>query len=128
MENKFLTTEKAPAAVGPYSQAIEIGELIYTSGQLPIDMSNGELSTGDIEKETTLCIKNVEAVLNAAGSTLEDVVKVTVFVTDINDFGKINAVYAEHFTDHKPARSLVEVSNLPKGANIEIEVVARKNK
>lgn len=123
---KILSTEKAPSAVGPYSQGIEVGNLVFTSGQLPIDMSNGQLSTGDIERETRLCIENANEVLKSAGTSIEKAIKVTVFVTDINDFGKINDIYAEYFSDHKPARSLVEVSKLPKGANIEIEMIAEK--
>lgn len=124
MTLRFLSTDKAPAAVGPYSQGVKAENIIYTSGQLPIDPATGELSKGDIQKETRLCLENVKAVLEAAHATKEDLVKVTVFVTDINDFSKINEVYAEFFGDHKPARSLVQVAALPKGANIEIEGIA----
>ena len=124
MTLRFLSTDKAPAAVGPYSQGVKAENIIYTSGQLPIDPETGELSKGDIQKETRLCLDNVKAVLEAAHATIEDLVKVTVFVTDINDFSKINEVYAEFFGDHKPARSLVQVAALPKGADIEIEGIA----
>lgn len=124
MTLRFLSTDKAPAAVGPYSQGVKAENIIYTSGQLPIDPTTGELSKGDIQKETRLCLENVKAILEAAHATKEDLVKVTVFVTDINDFSKINEVYAEFFGDHKPARSLVQVAALPKGANIEIEGIA----
>ena len=126
MTIKFLATEKAASAVGPYSQGIEANNMIFTSGQLPVDMETGEISIGNIERETRLCLEGVRAVLAAGGATLENIVKVTVFVTDIGDFSAINEVYAEFFTDHKPARSLVEVSKLPKGVNIEIEAIAVK--
>lgn len=124
MENKFLATEKAPAAVGPYSQGVKAGKLIFTSGQLPMDPVSGELVLGDIKKATKLCLENVKAVLEAGGATIEDVVKVLVFVKDMNDFGVINGVYAEFFGEHKPARALVEVARLPKDADIEIEAIA----
>lgn len=124
MTSRFLSTEKAPAAVGPYSQGVKAENIIFTSGQLPIDPATGELSKGDIQKETRLCLENVKAVLEAGHASIEHLVKVTVFVTDINDFSKINEVYAEFFGDHKPARSLMQVGALPKGANIEIEGVA----
>lgn len=124
MTIRFLSTDKAPAAVGPYSQGVKAENIIYTSGQLPIDPSTGELSKGDIQKETRLCLENIKAVLETAHATVEDLVKITVFVTDINDFSKINEVYQEFFGEHKPARSLVQVSALPKGANIEIEGIA----
>lgn len=124
MALRFLSTDKAPAAVGPYSQGVKAENIIYTSGQLPIDPVTGELSKGDIQKETRLCLENVKAVLEAAHATIEDLVKVTVFVTDMNDFSKINEIYAEFFGDHKPARSLVQVAALPKGSDIEIEGIA----
>lgn len=126
MSLKILATDKAASAVGPYSQAVEGNNMIFTSGQLPIDMETGEVCTGDIQRETKLCLDSVKAILAAGGATLENVIKATVFVTDIGDFSAINEVYAEYFTTHKPARSLVEVSKLPKGANIEIEVIAVK--
>lgn len=124
MTSRFLSTEKAPAAVGSYSQGVKAENIIFTSGQLPIDPATGELSKGDIQKETRLCLENVKAVLEAAHGSIEHLVKVTVFVTDINDFSKINEVYAEFFGDHKPARSLIQVAALPKGADIEIEGIA----
>lgn len=119
-----ISTNKAPAAVGPYSQGIKVGNMIYTSGQLAINAETGELLKGDIKKETSLCLENVKAVLEAGGASLNNIVKITVFVTDIKNFPLINEVYAEYFSDHKPARSLVEVSNLPKGGDIEIEAIA----
>ncbi len=124
MAIRFLSTENAPSAVGPYSQGVKAENIIYSSGQLPIDSKTGELSKGDIQKETRLCLENVKAVLEAGHAKIEDIVKVTVFVTDMNDFSKINETYAEFFGDHKPARSLVQVAALPKGADIEIEAIA----
>jgi len=119
-----LSTEKAPAAVGPYSQGMKAENIIFTSGQLAIDSKTGEICTGDIQKETRMCLESVKAILETANATLNNVVKVTVFVTDMGNFSLINEVYAEYFTDHKPARSLVEVSKLPKGGDIEIEAIA----
>ena len=124
MTLRFLSTEKAPSAVGPYSQGVKSENIIYSSGQLPIDPETGELSKGDIQKETRLCLENVKSDLEAGHANIENIVKVTVFVTDMNDFSKINEVYAEFFGDHKPARSLVQVAALPKGADIEIEAIA----
>jgi 2-iminobutanoate/2-iminopropanoate deaminase len=124
MNIKTLATEKAPAAVGPYSQGIKAGDFVYTSGQLPIDPQTGQLVQDDIQQATRVALGNVKAVLEQGGASLETVVKVTVFVKDMNNFGAINEVYAEFFTDHKPARSLVEVARLPKDGVIEIEAVA----
>jgi len=124
MELKALYTDKAPAAVGPYSQAIQTGNLLFISGQLPINPSNGELVQSSIEEETKMCLENAKAILEEAGTSLEKVVKVTVFIKDMNQFGRINEVYGEYFTNHKPARACVEVARLPKDANVEIEMVA----
>lgn len=124
MALRFLVTDNAPSAVGPYSQGVKAENIIYTSGQLPMDPKTGELLKGDIQKETRLALENVKAVLESAHATIEDIVKVMVFVTNIDDFSSINEVYADFFGDHKPARSLVEVSRLPKGADIEIEAIA----
>lgn len=124
MSLKLVATEKAPAAVGPYSQGVQVGNFLFTSGQLPIAPETGELIVGDIQRATRQSLDNVKAILEEAGTTLEKVVKVTVYVTNIKDFGAINEIYAEYFSNHKPARSLVEVSNLPKGGEIEIEAVA----
>lgn len=124
MSIEFIATDKAPAAVGPYSQGIKVGNVIYTSGQLHIDPKTGKLTEGDIQEQTRLCLENIKAVLNEAGASMENVVKVTVFVQDIEKFSLVNEVYAEYFSDHKPARSLVEVSKLPLGGQIEIEAVA----
>ncbi|MET3616647.1 2-iminobutanoate/2-iminopropanoate deaminase [Peptoniphilus olsenii] len=122
----LLHTDKAPAAVGPYSQAIEVNGLIFTSGQIPLVPETGELVTESIEKATERSLENVKAILENAGSSLEKAVKVNIFLADINDFGKVNEIYGKYFSDHKPARSCVEVANLPKGALIEIEAIAEK--
>lgn len=117
-----ISTTKAPAAIGPYSQAIKVGNLLFTSGQIPLT-AEGELVTGDIAAQTHQVFANLKEVLAAAGTTLNDVVKATVFVKDIEDFGTINEVYAQYFVDHRPARSLVEVARLPKDVGIEIELI-----
>lgn len=124
MNIKAIATEKAPGAVGPYSQGIKAGELVYTSGQLPIDPSTGQLVQDDIQKATRIALDNVKAILEEGGASLETVIKVTIFVKDMENFGSINEVYSEYFTDHKPARSLVEVARLPKDGTIEIEAIA----
>lgn len=122
---KIVQTENAPKAIGPYSQAIEAGNFIYTSGQIPIDPLTGKLKEGGIEAQTEQIIKNLSAILTAAGSSLDKVIKTTCFLKDINDFAKFNEVYAKFFTG-KPARSCVEVSALPKGALVEMDVIAIK--
>ena len=126
MKLNTISTEKAPAAIGPYSQGVSTGNLIFTSGQLPIVPETGELITGDIQKATRQSLDNVKAILEDEGATLQDVIKVTVFVADMSKFSLINEVYAEYFSNHKPARSLVEVSKLPKNGDIEIEAIAIK--
>lgn len=126
MEKKSVFTEKAPKAIGPYSQAISVGDMVFTSGQLGIDPKTGEFVEGSIQEETRQALLNLEAVLEAAGVTLKDVVKTTVFIKDMNQFGLINEVYSQFFSEHKPARSCVEVARLPKDGNVEIEAVAIK--
>lgn len=121
---KVISTKKAPAAIGPYSQAIEVGNLVYTSGQIPIDPATGVFVEGGIKEQTRQSLLNVKAVLAEAGLTMGDVVKTTVFMADMNDFADMNAVYAEFFAEPFPARSAVAVKTLPKGALVEIEVVA----
>ena len=115
---------KAPAALGPYSAAIKVGELIFTSGQIPADPATGELAPGGIAQQTEQSLKNLSAVLEAAGSGLDQVIKTTCFLTDMADFAAFNAAYGKYFSDHKPARSTVAVKALPKGALVEIECVA----
>ena len=121
----IIQTKKAPAAVGPYSQGIKAGNTIYVSGQLPIAPATGELyQGGDIKEETRISLMNVKAVLEEAGASLADVVKCTVFIKDMNQFGLINEIYEEVFGDSKPARVCVEVSRLPKDVNVEIDAIA----
>ena len=123
---KVIQTQKAPAAVGPYSQAIEVNGLIFTSGQLPIIPESGELINDDIKKATARSLENIKEILQESGSSLDKVVKVNIFLKDMNDFSSVNEVYSKYFTTNKPARSCVEVSKLPKDGIIEIEAVAEK--
>ena len=124
---KIIETKNAPAAIGPYSQAIVIGDLVYTSGQIPINPTSGQIETNDIKSQAEQVIRNLSAVLDAAGSSLEDAVKTTCFLANMKDFADFNEVYAKYFTG-KPARSCVEVSALPKGALVEIEVISAVKK
>ncbi len=124
---QIVQTPAAPAAIGPYSQAIRIGNLVFTSGQIPLDPVSGQLITGTIEEQTRQVLQNVKAVLEAAGSGLQSVVKTTVFIKSMDDFARVNAVYAEFFPADPPARSCVEVARLPKDVGVEIEVVAFVN-
>ena len=119
-----ISTKKAPAAIGPYSQAIQAGNLVYTSGQIPINPATGEFAKGGIKEQTRQSLTNVKAILDEAGLSMSNVVKTTVFMADMNDFADMNAVYAEFFTEPYPARSAVAVKTLPKGALVEIEVTA----
>lgn len=121
-----ISTSAAPAAIGPYSQAIEIGNLVFCSGQLPIDPATGAFPEGGIEAQTRQSLKNAAAILEAAGTDLHHVVKTTVFLASMDDFAAMNGVYAEAFTEPFPARSAVAVKTLPKGALVEIECVAEK--
>lgn len=118
-------TDKAPAAIGPYSQAMVVGKLVYTSGQIPLDPATGEMVGENVTQQAHQVCKNMKAVLEEAGSSLENVVKTTCFLADMADFAAFNAVYAEYFTGH-PARSCVAVKALPKGALVEVEAVAEK--
>ena len=121
---KVISTTKAPSAIGPYSQAIQVGNIIYTSGQIPIDPATGSFVEGGIKEQTRQSLLNVKAILEEVGLTMGNVVKTTVFMADMNDFADMNAVYAEFFAEPYPARSAVAVKTLPKGALVEIEVVA----
>jgi 2-iminobutanoate/2-iminopropanoate deaminase len=123
---KVISTTKAPSAIGPYSQAIEMNGFVYTSGQIPIDPATGTIVEGGIKEQTRQSLLNVRAVLEEAGLTMAHVVKTTVFMADMNDFADMNGVYAEFFAEPFPARSAVAVKSLPKGALVEIEVVATK--
>ena len=123
---KAISTTKAPSAIGPYSQAVLVGELVYTSGQLPIDPATGQFPEGGIKEQTRQSLLNIKAILEEAARSMSDVVKTTVFLADMNDFADMNSVYAEFFTEPYPARSAVAVKTLPKGALVEIEAVAGK--
>lgn len=124
---KIIQTDLAPAPVGPYNQAVEYNGIVYASGQIAINPATGELVTGNIEEETRQVMNNIKAILDAAGMTFEQVLKASVFVKNMNMYGRINAVYSEYFNDDTaPARELVEVGNLPKFVNIEISVIAGK--
>lgn len=122
---QVISTKNAPGAIGPYSQGMIVGDLIFTSGQLPINPATGELIT-EIKEATKTSLENVKAILEEAGSSLDKVVKTTVFLKDVNDFAAVNEVYAKYFTSDFPARSCFEVGKLPKDAVIEIEVIAHK--
>ena len=126
MTRQAISTTNAPAAVGPYSQAIIAGDLIFCAGQGAIDPAPQDLRHGTVEEETERTLRNLEAVLDAAGATFADVVKTTVFLADINDFAAMNEVYAGFFPDPPPARTTVEVAALPKGFKVEIEAIARR--
>lgn len=126
MERRGISTADAPAAIGPYSQAVRIGQLVFTSGQIPMDPESGEMvGEGDIRAQTERVLDNLAAVLAAAGSSFSRVVKTTIFLTDLGDFAAVNEVYARRFEGiEPPARSTVEVAALPRGANVEIEMIA----
>lgn len=124
MSMKVLATEKAPAAVGPYVQGMEAGGFIYVSGQLPIIPETKELIKGDIKAAAKQSLENCKAIIEAAGATLNDVVKVEIFLQNMSEFGDVNGVYGEYFSDHKPARACVEVAALPLGGDIEIQMIA----
>jgi len=119
-----LTTAGAPAAIGPYSQAIVAGQLLFCSGQIPLDPVTGQIVEGDVGAQTRRVLENVRAILVAADTTFDDVVKTTVFLADMNDFAAMNAVYAEYFTAPAPARSTVQAARLPRDARVEIEIIA----
>lgn len=119
-----VETANAPQAIGPYSQAICADHMVFVSGQIPLDPATGELIAGDITAQTRRVLHNVQAILEAAGTSLDRVVKTTIFLTDIGDFGTVNAVYGTFFTQAPPARSTIQVAALPKGAQVEIEVIA----
>ena len=119
-----VQTDDAPRAIGPYSQAVQVDGWLYASGQLPMTPA-GDMVEGDIEAQTEQVFNNIESILKAAGGSLSQVVKATVFVQDLNDFARLNAVYERRFAGHKPARSTVEVARLPRDARVEIEIIAR---
>jgi len=124
MDRNIVATDKAPGAVGPYSQAVIAGDLVYTAGTLGLDPSTGELVGQDIGKQTRQALTNIKSILEAAGSSLDKTVKLSVFLTDMENFGEMNGVYAEFFPSDPPARTTVEIGPLPKGALVEIDAVA----
>jgi len=124
MSKKIIETDKAPKPIGPYSQAVQFGDLLFTSGQIAIDPASGEILVGNVEDQTHLVLENLNAVLSEAGSSLDKVIKTTIFLKDMNDFVKVNEVYAKFFDASKPARSTVEVSCLPKNVLVEIDCIA----
>ena len=126
MNKNQIKTDKAPQAIGPYSQAIEVNGMVYTSGVVPIDPATGEVVEGDIKVQATRVFDSMKALLEAAGSSCEDVVKTTVFIKDMNDFAALNEIYATYFTGDFPARSCVEVARLPKDVLLEMEAIALK--
>jgi 2-iminobutanoate/2-iminopropanoate deaminase len=126
LKREIIATQKAPAAIGPYSQGVQIGDLIYTAGQIPLVPGMGKLVEGGIEEQTRQVMENLANILEAAGSSLAHVVKTTIFVTNLGDFAAINRVYGSFFAGDPPARSTVQVAALPMGANVEIEAVAIK--
>lgn len=126
MTKKIISTEDAPAAIGPYSQAVEVNKQLFISGQIPINPVTGELVSEDLKEQTVQSLENIKAVLKAANYSLQDVVKCELFISDMNNFNQINQIYAEYFTDQAPARACVEVSRLPRDVKIEIAAVAVK--
>lgn len=125
---KIINTDQAPAPIGPYNQAVLTGNTLYISGQIPLDPRTGELVQNSIEEETTQVMQNLKAILNAAGMDFDNVIKSSIFISDMNNFGKINEVYGKYFSeDTAPARETVEVANLPKFVNVEISMIAVKS-
>ena len=124
MKKKQIQTTQAPSAIGPYSQAIRIGEFLYTSGQIALNPENMEMMNGAIEEETEWVLKNLEAILKADGMSLAHVIKTTVYLTDLGEFARVNQVYENFFGETKPARACVQVVALPKGAKVEIDAIA----
>jgi 2-iminobutanoate/2-iminopropanoate deaminase len=123
---KIISTDKAPGAIGPYSQAVQAGDFLFASGQLALDPQTGQLAAGSVEEEARRALENVKGVLEGAGFTPDQVVKTTIFAVSMDDFAAVNGVYAQYFGENSPARSFVAVKALPKGARVEIEVVAWK--
>ena len=121
-----ISTKNAPAAIGPYSQAIEVNGMIYTSGMIPINPQTGELVTGSVEEQAEQAFTNLKALIEASGSSMDKVVKTVVFIKNMDDFGKINAIYEKYFSEPYPARSCVEVARLPKDVALEVEAITLK--
>lgn len=123
---RIIETKNAPGAIGPYSQAVEVDGTLYCSGQIAIDPATGEVSKGGVPEQTKLVMSNIEGLLKAADYSLANVVKTTIYLTDMNDFGTVNEIYGTYFKSNPPARSTVAVAGLPKGVKVEIEVLARR--
>jgi 2-iminobutanoate/2-iminopropanoate deaminase len=121
---EIISTENAPGAIGPYSQAVKTGGMVFCSGQIPIDVATGEFVSADVAEQTEQVLKNLSAVLEAAGTSLNNVVKTTVFLADMGDFTAMNEVYAKYFSENKPARATVQAAGLPRGARVEIDCIA----
>ena len=126
MENRSVLTDKAPKPIGPYSQAVIAGDFIFTAGQVPVDPATNKVVEGDVQEQARRSLENIKAVLEAAGSSMNKVVKVTVFLKDMNDFAQVNEIYTQYFTENKPARSAVQVAKLPLDVMVEIEAIALK--
>jgi 2-iminobutanoate/2-iminopropanoate deaminase len=124
MATTVVSTDKAPGAIGPYSQAIKVGTLVFTAGQIPLDPATGKLVEGDISAQTERVMQNLQAILEASGTSLSRVVKTTCFLTNLDDFAAFNEVYGRYFSENRPARSTVQAGRLPGGANVEVECVA----
>jgi len=124
MNKRIIKTDQAPAAIGPYSQAVRIGNMLYTSGQIALDPRSGEFISGEIEQETERTLENISAILKADGLSLDNIVKTTVYLTDLRYFTRMNQIYEKYFSENKPARACVQVAALPKGAKVEIEAIA----
>jgi len=124
MKKRIIQTDQAPAAIGPYSQAVRVGNFLYTSGQIALDPQSGEFLSGEIEQETERTIENISAILKAGGLSLDNVIKTTVYLTDLSHFTRMNHIYEKYFSGNKPARACVQVAALPKGAKVEIEAIA----
>jgi 2-iminobutanoate/2-iminopropanoate deaminase len=123
---KIVASDQAPKAIGPYSQAVDLGDLVFCSGQIPLDPASGQVVEGDIQAQTDRVLRNLEAVLKAAGLGLRDVARTTVFMTDLAEFARMNEVYARYFAESPPARSTVQVAALPKAVRVEIDAIARR--
>ncbi len=124
MPKEIISTKEAPAAIGPYSQAVKVGDIVFVSGQIPLDPVTGEMVPGDVEAQTKRVMENLRAVLKAAGAGFEHVVRSTIYLTNLGDFAKVNAIYGSYFPNEPPARATVQVSALPRGSQVEIDVVA----
>jgi 2-iminobutanoate/2-iminopropanoate deaminase len=124
MNKRIIKTDQAPAAIGPYSQAVRIGNMLYTSGQIALDPRSGEFLSGELEQETERTLENISAILKADGLSLDNIVKTTVYLTDLRYFTRMNQIYEKYFSENKPARACAQVAALPKGAKVEIEAIA----